>query len=80
MTDDQKEGQRLSNNHGNEEALSMAGFSGPDENGPIIEKFCGNNTIPAPRVTPSEQVWVRFRTDRSIVDSGFSVTFQSTCE
>ena len=55
-------------------------FSGFDENGPIFEKFCGNNTIPAPRVTPSEQVWVRFRTDRSIVDTGFAVTFQSTCE
>ncbi|XP_070174131.1 cubilin-like [Littorina saxatilis] len=51
---------------------------GPDQNGPLIEKFCGNNTLPPPIITPSEQVWIRFKTDSSIVDSGFLANIVST--
>ncbi|KAL8607578.1 hypothetical protein ACOMHN_003497 [Nucella lapillus] len=51
---------------------------GPSANSPLIEKFCGNNTLPPQVITPSDQVWVRFRTDGSVVDTGFDVSFSPT--
>ncbi|PVD35988.1 hypothetical protein C0Q70_02958 [Pomacea canaliculata] len=51
---------------------------GRDGDGSIIEKFCGNNTIPPPVLSPSQHIWLRFRTDGSIVDRGFAITVQFT--
>ncbi|XP_076437271.1 cubilin-like isoform X2 [Babylonia areolata] len=52
---------------------------GSDINSPYLRRFCGmNNTISAPILTPSEQVFVRFRTDLSIVSTGFHVSFAPT--
>ncbi|XP_041372182.1 cubilin-like [Gigantopelta aegis] len=48
---------------------------GSTENGVLLKMFCGNNTIPRPFVTPSPQLFIRFKTDFSIVDRGFYLEY-----
>ncbi|KAJ8306835.1 hypothetical protein KUTeg_014919 [Tegillarca granosa] len=46
--------------------------SARDENGVLVDHYCGNTTtLPDPVYTASPQLWIRFKTDISIVDRGF---------
>ncbi|XP_033761795.1 cubilin-like [Pecten maximus] len=51
---------------------------GYSETGSLIGKYCGTTVMPSPIYTPSPQLWVRFRTDSSIVDRGFSLNYGFT--
>ncbi|XP_061178089.1 cubilin-like [Saccostrea echinata] len=51
---------------------------GNSENGELIGKYCGNTTLPDPIISPSANLWMRFRTDNSIVDQGFLLTYTYT--
>lgn len=51
---------------------------GSTENGETIGRYCGNTTLPAPIISPSANLWMRFRTDLSIVDRGFALTYAYT--
>ena len=39
-------------------------------------RFCGNDTLPAPIVTPSPYVEVTFVTDQIVVDRGFQLQYK----
>ncbi|XP_069122184.1 cubilin-like [Argopecten irradians] len=45
---------------------------------PLIGKYCGNTQMPPQIFSPSPYLWVRFRTDRNIVDRGFSLNYGFT--
>ncbi|XP_021357124.1 cubilin-like [Mizuhopecten yessoensis] len=47
---------------------------------PLIGKYCGKTQAPPPIYSPSPYLWVRFRTDLSIVDRGFSLNYGFTGE
>ncbi|XP_053408750.1 cubilin-like isoform X2 [Mercenaria mercenaria] len=51
---------------------------GDSLNGVLLDEYCGNNTLPAPIISPTPSVWLRFRTDRSIVDQGFHLSYNFT--
>lgn len=51
---------------------------GSTENGELIGRYCGNTTLPDPIISPSANLWMRFRTDVSIVDRGFALTYAYT--
>ncbi|XP_060075561.1 cubilin-like [Ylistrum balloti] len=45
---------------------------------PLIGKYCGKTYMPGPIFSPSPYLWVRFKTDTSIVDHGFSLNYGFT--
>ncbi|XP_076456068.1 low-density lipoprotein receptor-related protein 6-like [Babylonia areolata] len=49
---------------------------GDDETSPFIGRYC-NSTLPAPRRTFGNQMWIRFFSDGSVTRSGFKATFTS---
>ncbi|XP_048237900.1 cubilin-like isoform X1 [Haliotis rufescens] len=51
---------------------------GTGQNAPLLTQFCGNNTIPRPFVSPVPSLWLRFKTDYSIVGRGFWLDLETT--
>ncbi|CAH1775425.1 unnamed protein product [Owenia fusiformis] len=53
---------------------------GTDETGTLVSRFCNNETIPEPIISPSPSVWMMFSTDTSQTDRGFSLEYSvSNC-
>ena len=53
-------------------------FPGSNENGFLLDQYCGNNTIHPPIITPVPYLYLRFHTDSSIVDHGFHLSYNFT--
>ncbi|XP_021476232.2 cubilin [Oncorhynchus mykiss] len=51
---------------------------GSTETDPLIGKYCGN-TIPAPILSSSNALWIRFKSDGSITRAGFRATYEVGC-
>eukprot|EP00058_Branchiostoma_floridae_P025445 XP_002610935.1 hypothetical protein BRAFLDRAFT_131152 [Branchiostoma floridae] len=57
----------------------VAVYDGPDTSSELIGKFCGSS-IPAPIHSHSDIITVRFVTDRSVTESGFTLVYTTTDE
>ncbi|CAB1340813.1 unnamed protein product [Coregonus sp. 'balchen'] len=51
---------------------------GTTETDPLIGKYCGY-TIPAPILSSSNALWIRFKSDASISQAGFRATYEVGC-
>lgn len=52
--------------------------TGTDENGELLGRFCGNQTTPGPVFSPLANLWIRFKSDFSLVDRGFYLKYDFT--
>ncbi|CAH1246976.1 TLL1 [Branchiostoma lanceolatum] len=57
----------------------VAVYDGPDTSAELIGKFCGSG-IPAPIHSHGNILTVRFRTDRSVTETGFVLVYTTTDE
>ncbi|KAK3105916.1 hypothetical protein FSP39_008473 [Pinctada imbricata] len=46
-----------------------------NENGALVGKYCGNTTLPPPVIAPTPYMWLRWKTDFSLVDLGFWLSY-----
>lgn len=53
---------------------------GTDENGELLNRFCGNTTVPDPVFSPSPNLWILFKSDASIVGQGFNLQYNFRCK
>ncbi|KAF7489415.1 Tolloid-like protein 1 [Sarcoptes scabiei] len=51
-------------------------FDGDDDNSPSLGKFCGNQ-MPTDMISSSESILIRFRTDDSIHNKGFTLIYSA---
>ncbi|XP_029110994.1 cubilin [Scleropages formosus] len=51
---------------------------GLTETAPLVGKYCGS-TLPAPIISSSNGLWVRFKSDTSISKAGFRAVYQVAC-
>ena len=51
---------------------------GGNENGDLIDYYCGNTTLPSPIASSSRAVWIRFVSDAIVHDQGFKLQYQFT--
>ncbi|KAH3692443.1 hypothetical protein DPMN_194284 [Dreissena polymorpha] len=52
---------------------------GDSIDGVLLDQYCGNDSeIHGPIISPMPAVWLRFKTDASIVDKGFLLTYNFT--
>ncbi|XP_019897556.2 cubilin [Esox lucius] len=51
---------------------------GPSETDPLIGKYCGS-TLPAPILSSSNSLWIRFKSDGSIGKTGFRARYEVGC-
>ncbi|XP_034025114.1 cubilin [Thalassophryne amazonica] len=70
--------------HMNMESHSSCSFDyvevrdGRSETDPLIGKYCGS-TLPAPIVSSTESLWVRFKSDSSVSRTGFRAVYTVAC-
>ncbi|XP_078660156.1 procollagen C-endopeptidase enhancer 1-like [Branchiostoma floridae x Branchiostoma belcheri] len=55
----------------------VAIYDGADTSAPLVGKFCGNE-IPAPMHSHTNVMTVRFVTDRSVTETGFTLVYTTT--
>jgi len=48
---------------------------GTGETGPLIGKYCGS-TLPAPILSITNGLWIRFQSDSSVSRAGFRATYE----
>ncbi|XP_065114614.1 cubilin [Paramisgurnus dabryanus] len=51
---------------------------GTSETGPLFGKYCGT-TLPAPILSSTNALWIRFQSDNSVAQAGFRATYELVC-
>ncbi|KAL3836256.1 hypothetical protein ACJMK2_021695 [Sinanodonta woodiana] len=51
---------------------------GYNSDGIVLDQFCGNRTGAQVLITPSKYMWIRFKSDTSVVDRGFFLIYNFT--
>ncbi|GFU96639.1 cubilin [Trichonephila clavipes] len=53
-------------------------FSGENDNSPLLGRYCGNY-LPQDLISNTNQLFVRFKTDNSLVQGGFRIEYKTIC-